>query len=103
MRLISQRGATDISYDNYSLSVCGMYGFNRETQNRELKGYEIKAEAYETCFIMGEYSTKEKALKVMEMLQNQYKRFMTTGLIDIKKENIYFKFPVEEDVKESDK
>lgn len=100
MRLISQCGTTDISYDNYSLSVCNMYGFNKETQTHELKGYEIKAGAYETCFVMGEYSTKEKALKVMEMLQNQYKRFITTVLMDIKKENIYFRFPADEDEKE---
>ena len=99
MRLISQDGKIDIPYENNVVYVYAIHGYNKEEKCHDITGYRIITAIGDDTWVLGEYSTEEKALKVMEMLQNQYKRFMTTGLIDIKKENIYFKFPADEEVK----
>lgn len=96
MRIISQDGITDIPYENSVLNVFANYGYNKEKNFNEIIGYRIMTYAGDNPWTLGDYSTKEKALEVMEMLQNQYKRFMTTALMDIKNENIYFRFPADE-------
>lgn len=98
MRIISQDGKTDIPYESSVVYVCANYGYNKEEHFNHIIGYIIIASIGDDTWNLGDYSTEEKALKVMEMLQNQYKRFMTTALMDIKNENIYFKFPPDESV-----
>lgn len=72
MRLISQDGITDISYARFTICACGLCDYNTQIGRSEINGYTINAERYSTCIVMGRYSTKEKALKVMEMLQQAY-------------------------------
>lgn len=96
MRLINQNGTKDYPYETSYLRI----KYEEYCREGEYPKFHKVFSIYANDSSMGEYSTKEKALKVMEMLRNQYKRFMTTALMDIKKENIYFKFPADEDVKE---
>lgn len=69
MRVISQDGTIDVPYDYFLLSVAsGKY-----------EGVEV---AYIYCYNLSsphgtklaEYSSKEKAIKAMEMLREQYER-----------------------------
>lgn len=67
MRVISQGGEIDVPYD---LFVFGITIDNRVTAIRD-----SVARPYEcTNGFMAKYSTKEKALKAMEMLREQYSR-----------------------------
>ena len=61
MRLISWDGMRDVSYENCHLVI-------------NPKTFEIEAITENTDFepVMGIYSTKAKALKVMEMLRETY-------------------------------
>ena len=69
MRVISQDGTIDVPYDYFSLSVAS-------------GKYEDVEVAYIYCHNLSspngtklaKYSTKEKALKAMEMLREQYSR-----------------------------
>ena len=98
MRLISQDRKIDIPYENSVLNVLANYGYNKEKNFNEIIGYEIMAHTGVDYWNLGDYSTKEKALCVMEMLQQQYMRHLTTVLIDVKTETVYFKFPANESV-----
>ena len=64
MRIISQDKMRDINYDNNDL-----YIFEQETQET-LGQYEICSfeKVQHKPILLGEYSTKEKALKVMDMI-----------------------------------
>lgn len=67
MRVISQDGTIDVPYDYFSLSVAS-------------RKYEDVEVAYIYCYNLSspngtklaEYSTKEKAIKAMEMLREAY-------------------------------
>lgn len=87
MRLISQDGMTDVSYERYTIYACESYGYNKQTKQSEINGYDVKAGADETCLTMGKYSTKEKALKVMYELRNSWKYDLA-----------FFYFPKDEEV-----
>lgn len=89
MRLISQDRTIDIPYENSLLSVfCVEYVEPKRTiiccRNSCLKEEEKIAE----------YSTKEKAVKAMEMLREQYKKYVGASA------NIYgvFQFPQGDEV-----
>ena len=99
MRLISQDGKIDIPYENCVVYVLANYYYNNEKMCSEIAGYIIKTHTGDDYWDLGVYSTKEKALKVMEMLQQQYLRHLTTALVDVRKETTYFKFPPDEEVK----
>ena len=98
MRLISQDGITDIPYENSVVNVFANYGYNKEKNFNEIIGYRIIAYAGDNCWDLGDYFTKEKALKVMEMLHQQYLCHLSTVLADAKAESTYFKFPDDESV-----
>lgn len=98
MRLISQDRKIDIPYENSVVYIVANYGHSKEKNFNEIIGYRIMTYAGDNPWTLGDYSTEEKALCVMEMLRNQYKRFMTTALMDIKRESIYFRFPTDEAV-----
>jgi hypothetical protein len=93
MRLISQDRKIDIPYENSVVYVHSVYGYNREE-------HRIITPMGDDTRILGKYSTEEKALKVMEMLQQQYMRHLTIVLSDVKAETTYFKFPPDESVNE---
>lgn len=100
MRLISQDGRMDIPYENNIVYVYAVHDHNKE-RNYSVTGYKIVTPVgYDDSWTLGDYSTKEKTLQVMKMLQQQYMRHLTTVLSDAKSESTYFKFPADEDVKE---
>lgn len=99
MRLISQDGITDIPYENSVLNVFANYGYNKEKHFNHIIGYRIMAIRGDGSWNIGDYSTEEKALQVMEMLQRQYVGHLSTVLADVKAETAYFKFPADEEVK----
>lgn len=72
MRLISQDGKIDIPYENSVVYICANYGYNKEKGFSHIIGYKIIANMGGDTWNMGDYSTEEKALKVMEMLQQAY-------------------------------
>lgn len=91
MRLINTLGTIDVPYETGSLSIG--YRFSKEQYEAERKIYFIN---YHNSYAskgqtLAEYSSKEKAQKVMEMLRNAYSRFTNTY-------NIIFKFPADEEV-----
>ncbi len=98
MRLISQDRKIDVPYENSGLNVFANYGYNKEKNFNEIIGYRIIAYAGDNCWDLGDYSTEEKALCVMEMLQQQYKRHLTTVFFDAKEGSTFFKFPADESV-----
>lgn len=100
MRLISQDGRIDIPYENSVVYVCANYGYKKEEHFNHIIGYIIIASIGDDTWGLGDYSTEEKALCVMKMLQQQYKRYLTTVFFDTKEGITYFKFPDDESVNE---
>lgn len=69
MRIISQDGTIDVPYNFFSLSVaCGKY---KDVEYACIYCHNISA-PHGTK--LAEYSSKEKALKAMKMLREQYSR-----------------------------
>ena len=85
MRLVSQDGMIDVPYEYGSLSIAG-----GKCENFEIAVIKYRNVSSPNGTKLAEYKSKEKALKVMEMLRNVY-----TGLPVIL-QNVY----VSEDVKE---
>lgn len=93
MRVISQDRSTDYPYDK---SVVFLDPYNENNVKIQLAGDK-------ECFMLGKYSTKEKALKAMELLREAYLKFAhaTNG------NNFYtffdnpkvFLFPADDEVK----
>lgn len=67
MRIISQGGTIDVPYDYFSFSVAS--GKNKDVEYSCIYCYNTSA-PHGTK--LAEYSSKEKALKAMEMLRNEY-------------------------------
>lgn len=65
MRVISQDRSMDYPYDK---SVVFLDPYNENNVKMQFVGDE-------ECLILGKYSTKEKALKVMELLREAYLKF----------------------------
>ena len=111
MRVISQDGRTDIPYETFVFGV---------TNNNAIAGIrDTIARPSEIAYgFVAKYSTEEKALKVMEMLREQYRSFKSSSNISCgsigflkecslnevekmlyrAKEHYYFQFPKDEDV-----
>lgn len=93
MRVISQDRSTDYPYDK---SVVFLDPYNENNVKIQLAGDK-------ECFMLGKYSTKEKALKAMELLREAYLKFAhaTNGdsfyaFFDNPK---VFRFPADNEVK----
>ena len=93
MRVISQDRSTDYPYDK---SVVFLDPYNENNVKIQLAGDK-------ECFMLGKYSTKEKALKAMELLREAYLKFAhaTNGdsfyaFFDNPK---VFRFPADDEVK----
>lgn len=107
MRIVSQNGLLDVPYELLAISP---YSGNAATIVGTFPGNDIGKE--DRVYILGEYSTKEKAKKVMEMCRKHYataeynRRIIPKGdtLVDmeIAKEllasGFIFQFPAEEEV-----
>lgn len=93
MRVISQDRSTDYPYDK---SVVFLDPYNENNVKIQLAGDK-------ECFMLGKYSTKEKALKVMELLREAYLKFAHATNSD----SFYtffdnpkvFRFPADDEVK----
>ena len=93
MRVISQDRSTDYPYDK---SVVFLDPYNENNVKIQLAGDK-------ECFMIGKYSTKEKALKVMELLREAYLKFAHATNND----SFYaffdnpkvFRFPADDEVK----
>lgn len=64
MRIISQDGRVDLPYELVAISTHNIH--------QEQVIAEPIANTAKICCVMGEYSTKEKAAKAMEMLRTEY-------------------------------
>lgn len=76
MRVISQTGKTDIPYEDFVFSILnngGNYGI------AAVKNVAEPPEVFMNSLI-ATYSAKEKAIKAMEKLREQYKRLETLKL-----------------------
>ena len=73
MRVISQDGTIDVPYE---MVVIQRFEEDVYFLNRNLTGVENLT----NDITLAEYSTKEKAIKAMEMLREQYKRLETLKL-----------------------
>nr|DAE27707.1 MAG TPA: hypothetical protein [virus sp. ctpeS3] len=79
MRVISQHGNVDLPYEQ--IVVCHAMESVIALYNGEI-------------YILGEYSSKEKSYKAMEMLRKQYKQYVGASV------NIYgvFQFPQDDEI-----
>lgn len=98
MRLISQDRKIDIPYENSVVYIIANYGHSKEKGFHSIIGHKIMAHIGDDSLNLGDYSTEEKALYVLEMLQQQYMGRLTTILVDVKAESIYFRFPADEEL-----
>lgn len=93
MRLISQNGMIDVPYDKVILGIC-------DQNNRQ----EYVIYAYHDSprpLFLATYSTKDKALKAMEMLRERYIEHFDVNLDSCWYSNDYpkiFQFPKDEEV-----
>ena len=99
MRVISQDGTIDIPYDYFSLTIAsGRY------EDVEVSCIFCHNLSSHLGTKLAEYSSKEKAQNVMEMLRNNYLDFMTEATPDGNgfcfNQPKVFQFPKDEDVEE---
>lgn len=96
MRLISQDGEIDVPYEHGSLCIGFIKGEEHIIYTISYYNYSCQKGTK-----LAEYSSKAKALKVMEMLREEYLQYCTA------RSNEYwfafnnpkvFKFPVDEEV-----
>lgn len=74
MRIISQDGRFDLPYELVAISTHAI--------NRGQVIAKPLTNADRLFCVMGEYSTKEKAAKAMEMLRTEYEKFQETKSIN---------------------
>ena len=91
MRIISQGGKIDLPYEQVSISIdCD--------DERTIIAYAVSSG---TIWELAEYSTKEKAVKAMEMLREEYKTYLRerySGAFFIFVEPKVFQFPPDSEV-----
>ena len=88
MRLISQDGGVDIPYEMSALSIVDFLGKAHIYVRSKLLD--------ETPFSFATYSSKEKALKIMENLRKTYSKTPEYG--DEYFEDLVFQFPKDDEV-----
>ena len=95
MRLVSQDGMIDVSYENILLCI---YDDDRAAA---IKAYDSVSSSDFIC--MGLYETLEKAESVMKMVREEYKKFATATNSDSFYEFFdkpkVFQFPADDEVK----
>ena len=88
MRLISQDGGVDIPYEMSALSIGNFLGKTVIYVSSKLLD--------EKPFLFASYSSKEKALKIMEYLRKTYSKTPEYG--DEYFEDLVFRFPKDNEV-----
>lgn len=88
MRVISQDRSMDYPYDK---SVVFLYPYNENNVEIQLAGDK-------ECLILGKYSTKEKALKVMELLRKAWLGESVEFENGFYHKNCVFRFPADDEV-----
>lgn len=92
MRVISQDGMMDIQYENFSL---GITGGNHITAIRDI----VASQRVISDGILAKYSSKEKALKAMEMLRKAWLAESVEFENGFYHKNCVFRFPADDEVK----
>lgn len=94
MRLISQDGTIDVPYDYFSLSIAGAKIVSGMVEDRNVFSIFCHNLSSPNGTKLAEYSAKEKAVKAMEMLREQYKKYVGASV------NIYgiFQFPQDDEI-----
>lgn len=88
MRIISQDGTIDVSYENGSLSMsCGKY---KDVECARIYYYNPSCPR---GTLLAEYKSKAKAIKAMEMLHNEWLDYGSNGL---------YQFPKDEEIEVED-
>lgn len=72
MRVISQGGTIDVPYDYFSLSIAGAKIVSGMVEDRNVFSIFCHNLSSPNGTKLAEYSTKEKAIKAMEMLRKAY-------------------------------
>lgn len=86
MRVISQDGTIDVPYEHYAIWCY---------KDQYLDIYHIACDCGETGYRrLADYSAEAKAVKAMEMLREQYKKYVGASV------NIYgiFQFPQDDEI-----
>lgn len=92
MRVISQDGTKDFPYDGSSVSIYGGCVNGRIYVRMQLCG------GYEDSVDVADYSTKEKAIKAIEMLRKAWINGTIEFTHGIYHRNIIFQFPQDEEI-----
>lgn len=103
MRLISQNGMIDVPYEQAIIE------YEACERNGEEVFYIIFARTTRNAFSIARYSTKAKALKVMEMLREEYLKYLYGAGGEIATRDLHiqpfaflppkvFKFPKDEEI-----
>lgn len=107
MRILSQDGMTDLPYESVGVGI-------NNIDNNEIIAYRI-GDSNDFFWVMARYSSKDKAMKAMDILQASYmanetlkimndyqKIFLSNNLNKIESESMYgiFQFPTEAEIDE---
>lgn len=92
MRVISQDGTKDFPYDSSSVSIYGGCVNGRIYVRMQLCG------GYEDSVDVADYSTKEKAIKAIEMLRKAWINGTIEFTHGIYHRNIVFQFPQDDEI-----
>lgn len=84
MRVISQSGKTDIPYENFVFSILNSSGGNYGIV--AVKNVAEPPEVFMNSLIAA-YSTETKAVKVMEMLRNEFADYGESGIFQFPKDD----------------
>lgn len=92
MRVISQDGTKDFPYDSSSVSIYGGCVNGRIYVRMQLCG------GYDDSVDVADYSTKEKAIKAIEMLRKAWINGAIEFTHGIYHRNIIFQFPQDDEI-----
>lgn len=95
MRVISQTGKTDVSYENFVFSI-----LNSSGGNYGIVAVKNVADSPEMILnsLIATYSTKAKAIKAMEMLREAWVNGTVEFEDGIYHRNIVFQFPQDDEI-----
>ncbi|MFR5466941.1 MAG: hypothetical protein ACLTHR_15180 [Agathobacter rectalis] len=93
MRVISQDGTIDIPYDYFSLSIVS--GKCKDVEVACIYCHNLSSP---NGTMMAEYSSKEKAIKTMEMLREAWINEAIEFTHGIYHRNIVFQFPQDDEI-----
>lgn len=92
MRIISQSGLLDAPYELLAISS---YSKNMATIVGTFPGNDIGKG--DRVYILGEYSTEEKAIKAMKMCREEYQDIFTKGNCMLDQPKV-FRFPADDEI-----